>query len=218
MINVYQWFLFQNPHVKYKRSTTERPLSEGYVVGILMWMCGRFSIKKLTTLTRVHSCDWIKGRQPPVSVLESQAYPRWPELDSWPWRVQWACPFSADMTFLLKCQTWRRGGGSQKPQNRNQVAPFIVAKVLDHRIYFVEIVCVWWRQVAFRVTIFLIRITRVFLSMFAFGISIIKDSTLNSAYNEKNMRRFCFVIGVFSLRATSLWVNGVYLVWRFSFL
>ena len=28
--------------------------------------------------------------------------------------------------------------------------------------------------------------------------------TLNSAYNEKNMWRFCFIIGGFSLRATSL--------------
>ena len=35
---------------------------------------------------------------------------------------------------------------------------------------------------------------------------------------KKDMQRFCFIIGGFSLRATSLEVNGVYLVWRFSFI
>ena len=34
---------------------------------------------------------------------------------------------------------------------------------------------------------------------------------------KKNMQRFCFVIGGFSLRAMYFWVKGVYLVWRFSF-
>ena len=34
---------------------------------------------------------------------------------------------------------------------------------------------------------------------------------------KKNMQKFCFIIGGFSLREKSLKVNGVYLVWRFSF-
>ena len=44
-------------------------------------------------------------------------------------------------------------------------------------------------------------------------------NTLHSTYNKKkkNMRRVCFIIGGFSLRAMYLWVNGVYLVQRFSF-
>ena len=49
-------------------------------------------------------------------------------------------------------------------------------------------------------------------------VTVLIRATLKSAYIEKkNIQRFSFIIGGFSLRATLLQVNGKYLVWRLIF-